>query len=116
MSLCGTSRSDCSIVVRTPINEDIVNGGIEISERVEITCWCSIQSVGDGRWYFNGSEIDLSDDSIPYQVFDTDYFNSGHILIIPNFLPQYVGNYTCTSSNGRVESLVIELKISQRCK
>lgn len=112
-SLCGSSYGGCSTDIHSPSRQ--IENGIEVNEHVVIACWCNGPS-DSGAWYLNGSRIKSSNDSIPYQYYYTDINNRGHVLVVPNFLPQYVGNYTCASSNGHVKSIVIELIISQQCK
>ena len=109
VSLFGSSCGDCSTNVLYP-GEGITNG-IEIDERVEITCQCGLL-LQSGTWYFNGSEISSSRDSIPYVDFNLGFTT----LVIPNFLPQYAGNYTCASTSDRRNSIVIELNVSKQCK
>lgn len=113
-SLYGSSHGGCSTDIHSPSSRQIENG-IEVNESVIIACWCNGLSES-GAWYLNGSRIKSSNGSIPYQYHFTDNDTEGHILVVPNFLPQYVGNYTCASSNDRMKSIVIELIISQQCK
>ena len=105
----GSSYGDCNTNVLDP-SEGITNG-VEINERVEITCQCGLVLQPES-WYFNGSEISSSSDSIPYVNSNLGFTT----LVIPNFLPQYAGNYTCASTNDRRNSIVIDLKVSQQCK
>ena len=102
--MCGSGYSRCITNVLYPSNG--INNGVEIDERVEITCQCGL--LQPGRWYLNVTEINSSRDSVPYVRFTT--------LVIPNFVPQYVGNYTCESRNDRRNSTVIELYVSKQCK
>lgn len=108
-SLFGSSYGDCNTNVRDP-SEGIANG-VEINDRVEITCQCGLM-LQPGAWYFNGSEISSSSGSMPYVNSNLQ----STTLVIPDFLPQHVGNYTCASTSDRRNSAVIELKVSQRCK
>ena len=111
-SLFGSSYGDCTTNVLHP-NEGIANG-VEIDELVEITCRCGILLQPEA-WYFNGSEINSSRDSIPYVDFNS--LNFGFTtLVIPNFLPQHAGNYTCGSTRDHENLIMIELNVSKQCK
>lgn len=102
-SLCGSTYGDCTTSVISP-GGGIANG-VEINERVEIECQC-------GTWYYNGSEIGSSMESIPYVT----NIPESATVVIPNFLPQYAGSYTCASEENPDRSTVIELNIPNYCK
>ena len=111
-SLFGLSYGICSTSVLHP-SEGIANG-VGINERVEITCQCGLQ-LQPGTWYFNGSEISSSTDFVPHVSFNLRSLGFT-TLVIPNFLPQYAGNYTCASTSDRRDLTVIELSVSQQCE
>ena len=106
--MCGSGHSDCSASVRLPRNG--IDSGVEIGEHVEISCQCSLLPLPS--WYFNGTALSSSRDSIPY----VNLITGNTILVIPNFMPQHAGNYTCAPLGVFDQAIVIELNISKQCK
>ena len=111
-SLCGLGHSDCNASVSLPSNG--IDNGVEIGERVEVSCQCSVLELAS--WYFNGTALSSSMDSIPY----VNLITGITVLVIPNFMPQHAGNYTCAPATSSILDqglvIVIELNISKQCK
>lgn len=109
-SLWGLSDANCRADVFSPING--IADGVGIDQSVEIDCNCGSMP---GTWSFNGSEISSSRDSVPYVTFSA-YTLDYTLLVIPNFSPQYAGNYTCARNDDSVMPTVVELTTPNYCK
>ena len=108
-SLWGLSDANCRADV-FPSNG--IADGVDIGQSVEIDCNCGVPS---GTWSFNGSEISSSGDSVPRVTFSA-YTLGYTLLVIPNFSPQYAGNYTCAVDDDSVKPTVVELSTPNYCK
>ena len=111
-SLWGLSDGSCTASVFSPSNG--IADGVDIDQSVQIDCNCGV-ALNPGTWSFNGSEITSSTNSIPNVTFSA-YTMEYTMLVIPNFSPQYAGNYTCAFHDDSIKPTVVELKTPNYCK
>ena len=88
-------------IVIPSINQSISNKTSNETQSVNLTCQAVGEPVPDIGWYFNGTMINVSDNSSKYMIMSRslNITTTENTLTVYNVTSSDVGTYTCNATN-----------------
>ena len=88
-------------IVTPSINQDISNKTINETQSVNFTCEVTGEPVSEISWYFNGTMINVSDNSGKYMIMSRslNITTTEKTLTVYNVTSSDVGTYSCNATN-----------------
>ena len=88
-------------IVIPSINQGISNKTSNETQSVNLTCQAVGEPVPDISWYFNGTMINVSDNSSKYMIMSRslNITTTENTLTVYNATSSDVGTYTCNATN-----------------